>query len=108
MKLGPKELLGLAKSAAKGWKADNCLSMGAVASSFGAAGTLVVVVMWIYYSSQIFFFGAELTRAYSMAHGSKRLAQAANSEYGTAEAAIVARAEDIVRGRDPVVLKSID
>jgi membrane protein len=83
------------------------IGKSAVASDFGAAGTLVVAIVWIYYSSQIFFYGAELTRAYSLAHGSKSLQQAANSEYGTAEAAIVARAEDIVRGRDPVVLKSV-
>lgn len=48
-------------------------------------------------------FGAELTRAYSQAYGSKSLQQAANSEYGTAEAAMVARAEDIVRGVHPVL-----
>jgi membrane protein len=83
------------------------IGRSAVASNFGAAGTLVVAIMWVYYSSQIFFFGAELTRAYSLAHGSKSLEQAANSEYGTAEAAMVARAEDIVRGRDPVLLKSV-
>lgn len=37
----------------------------AVASSFGAAGSLVVVLLWIYYSSLIFLFGAELTRVHS-------------------------------------------
>ena len=79
------------------------IGKSAVASNFGAAGTLVVAIVWIYYSSQIFFFGAELTRAYSLAHGSKSLREAANSEYGTAEAAMVARAEEIVRGRDPVL-----
>ena len=83
------------------------IGKSAVASHFGAAGTLVVAITWIYYSSQIFFFGAELTRAYSLAHGSRSMAQAANSEYRTAEAAMVARAEDIVRGRDPVVQKGI-
>ena len=45
------------------------IGKSAVASHFGAAGTLVVVIMWVYYSSQIFFFGAELTREYSTAHG---------------------------------------
>ena len=83
------------------------IGKSSMASGFGAAGTLVVAIVWVYYSSQIFFFGAELTRAYSVAHGSKSLAQAANSEYGSAEAAMVARAEQIVSGRDPVVLKSV-
>jgi membrane protein len=34
-------------------------------SPYGAAGSLVVVVIWVYYSAQIFYFGAELTRAYA-------------------------------------------
>jgi hypothetical protein len=34
-------------------------------STYGAAGSLVTVVVWIYYSAQIFFFGAEFTRVYS-------------------------------------------
>ncbi|HKV06613.1 MAG TPA: YihY/virulence factor BrkB family protein [Thermoanaerobaculia bacterium] len=37
----------------------------AVASSFGAAGSLVVVLLWIYYSSLIFLVGAEFTRVHS-------------------------------------------
>jgi membrane protein len=35
-------------------------------SSYGAAGSLVVVVIWVYYSAQIFFFGAELTHVYAL------------------------------------------
>jgi membrane protein len=34
-------------------------------SPYGAAGSVVVVVIWVYYSAQIFYFGAELTRAYA-------------------------------------------
>jgi membrane protein len=34
-------------------------------SAYGAAGSVVVVVIWVYYSAQIFYFGAELTRAYA-------------------------------------------
>jgi membrane protein len=36
-----------------------------VASAYGAAGSLVVILLWTYYSSLIFFFGAELTRVHS-------------------------------------------
>jgi membrane protein len=46
------------------------LGRSAVASPFGAAGTLVVVILWVYYSAQIFFLGAEYTRAYALRHGS--------------------------------------
>ena len=35
-----------------------------VSSAFGAAGTLVLIMVWIYYSSQILFFGAEFTQVY--------------------------------------------
>jgi membrane protein len=35
-----------------------------IASSYGAAGSLIVVVVWVYYSAQILYFGAELVRAH--------------------------------------------
>ncbi|MFN4090211.1 MAG: YihY/virulence factor BrkB family protein [Alphaproteobacteria bacterium] len=35
------------------------------ASAYGAAGSLIVVLLWVYYSAQIFLFGAEITRAYA-------------------------------------------
>lgn len=43
-----------------------------VTSSFGTAGSLVIVMVWVYYASQIFLFGAELTRVYAETHGSRR------------------------------------
>lgn len=43
-----------------------------VASGFGAAGSLVVLLVWIYYSAQIFFMGAEFTRIYSYTFGSRK------------------------------------
>ena len=42
----------------------------AVGSVYGAASTLVVALLWIYYSAQIFFFGAEFVKVYGRAHGS--------------------------------------
>ena len=41
-----------------------------VTSSFAAAGSLVVLLVWVYYSSQIFLLGAEFTWAYAQDHGS--------------------------------------
>jgi membrane protein len=46
------------------------LSTSTVASSFGAAGSVIVVLAWIYYSSCILFFGAELTKGYARRFGS--------------------------------------
>lgn len=43
-----------------------------VTSSFGAAGSLVVVIVWVYYSAQVFLLGAEFTWAYSLTFGSRR------------------------------------
>ena len=47
------------------------LGNSAVASSFGAAGSLILLLVWIYYSAQILFFGAELTQVYANRYGSK-------------------------------------
>jgi membrane protein len=47
------------------------LGNSAIASSFGAAGSLVLLLVWIYYSSQILFFGAEFTQAYANKYGQK-------------------------------------
>jgi membrane protein len=38
------------------------LGKTAVASAYGAAGSLIVVILWVYYSAMIFYFGAEFTR----------------------------------------------
>lgn len=54
------------------------LGKTAVASAFGAAGSFVVLLFWIYYSALISFFGAEFTQVYARRHGSgiQPLAQA--------------------------------
>jgi membrane protein len=46
------------------------LGNSGVASSFGAAGSLIALLLWVYYSAQIFFLGAELTRQYALQFGS--------------------------------------
>jgi membrane protein len=45
------------------------LGKASVGSAYGAAGSLVAVIVWVYYSAQIFFFGAEFTHVYADAHG---------------------------------------
>jgi membrane protein len=39
-------------------------------SSFGAAGSLIALLLWVYYSAQIFFLGAEFARQYALQMGS--------------------------------------
>jgi membrane protein len=46
------------------------LAHSATASSYGAAGALVIVSLWIYYSAQIFLLGAEFTKLYTDRHAS--------------------------------------
>jgi membrane protein len=50
----------------------NSIGRSGISSGFGAAASLVVVLLWVYYSAQIFLFGAEFTRAYSHRFGSRR------------------------------------
>jgi membrane protein len=47
------------------------LGRAGVASAYGAAGSLVVLLLWVYYSSMILLFGAEFTRVYAERHGSR-------------------------------------
>jgi len=47
------------------------LGRASVSSGFGAAGSLVIVLAWVYYSAQIFLLGAEFTWVYAHSHGSR-------------------------------------
>jgi membrane protein len=49
------------------------LGTSAVMSSFGAAGSVLASLLWVYYSAQIFLFGAEFTRAFSDLRRNRRL-----------------------------------
>ena len=48
------------------------IGSSAVASSYGAAGGLIVLLLWVYYSVQTFLLGAEFTKVYANRHGSKK------------------------------------
>lgn len=48
------------------WLIGLYLATAALGSAYGAAGSLVVLLVWIYYSAQILFFGAELTYAFAV------------------------------------------
>ncbi|MBV9759484.1 MAG: YihY/virulence factor BrkB family protein [Acidobacteriaceae bacterium] len=47
------------------------LGRASYASTYGAAASIVVLIAWVYYSAQIFFFGAELTKAFATRYGSQ-------------------------------------
>jgi membrane protein len=42
-----------------------------ISSTYGAAGSLVTLLVWVYYSAVIFFYGAEITQVYTTRHGSR-------------------------------------
>ena len=47
------------------------LGQSTIASSYGAAGSMMVLLLWVYYSCQILLFGAEFTRVWAARHGVK-------------------------------------
>jgi len=49
-----------------------------VASAYGAAGSVVLILIWVYYSAQIFFFGAEFTYVYANRFGSRSRGRSAS------------------------------
>ncbi len=61
------------------------LGRASVSSAYGAAGSLVIILLWIYYSSQILFFGAEFTKVFADKFGSQ-IRPSPDAELVTAEA----------------------
>ncbi|MEY2603219.1 MAG: rane protein, partial [Verrucomicrobiota bacterium] len=47
------------------------LGSGAAGSAYGAASSLITLLLWIFYSAQILLFGAEFTEVYSNTYGSQ-------------------------------------
>jgi membrane protein len=79
-----------------------------IASTFGAAASLVVLLLWVYYSAQIFLLGAEFTRAYAHRYGSLRdctppaqAPHAPSREATEAQAAVSGSAARVAARDDP-------
>jgi len=49
------------------------LGRASTASPYGAAGSVIVILLWVYYSALIVYFGAEFTKVYAREHGSHQL-----------------------------------
>jgi membrane protein len=78
------------------------LGRESVTSAYGAAGSLVVVLLWVYYSSAILFLGAEFTQVYALQHGSKIVPTknaVAVSDENRAEQALAPKASVVPRER---------
>lgn len=61
------------------------LGRSSIASSYGAAGSLVVLLVWVYYSAQLVLLGAEFTQVYARSRGSHRLTRPLRNLLGMAE-----------------------
>lgn len=59
------------------------LGKASVGSAYGAAGSLVIFMVWVYYSAQIFFMGAQFTHVFAERHGSRAQARTAHSAHDT-------------------------
>jgi membrane protein len=55
------------------------LGKSSMASAYGAAASLAIILAWVYYAAQILFFGAELTQVYARRHGSRRESRGASA-----------------------------
>jgi membrane protein len=53
------------------WLIGLYLGRSSFSSAYGAAGSLVVLLLWVYYSAQIFLLGAEFTHVFAYTHGSR-------------------------------------
>lgn len=76
------------------------LGNSGVLSTYGAAGSLIIILLWIFYSAQILLFGAEFTQVYAQKYGS-RITPSPNAVAITAEA----RAQE---GLEPITDKATD
>jgi membrane protein len=74
------------------------LGKSSVASAYGAAGSLVIMLVWVYYSAQIALFGAEFTRVYANEHGSRVEPASRPWAPGAVAAAAAHKAVDRIRG----------
>jgi membrane protein len=61
------------------------IGSSAVASSYGAAGALIILLLWVYYSIQLFLLGAEFTKIHASRHGSEQAEAVAVAENTTGQ-----------------------
>jgi len=69
------------------------ISKSNVGSTYGTAGSLVILLVWIYYSSIILYYGAEFTKAYAMKYG---------SEVTPNEYTVIAKTVEVEQGKQSV------
>jgi membrane protein len=91
------------------WLLAIYLGRTSTASTYGAAGSLAVFLLWVYYSAQIVLFGAEFTQVYAKRFGSKIIADVAEqAEKAQAEDAVERKIQPIPDERaEPLPMPSV-
>jgi membrane protein len=77
-----------------------CISKSIVGKTFGAAGSMVILLIWVYYSSIILYFGAEFTKAWAVRFGSPNKP----SQYAVSTKSVeVETGKDTIQENDKVI-----
>jgi membrane protein len=63
------------------------LAQTGIASAYGAAGSIVIILLWVYYSSQVLLFGAEFTQVFANRYGQPTVSESAEPLHGKGLAA---------------------
>ena len=74
-------------------------------SAYGAAGSIVLILLWVYYSAQILFFGAEFTQVYANHYGTQ-LAPKPHARWAESVTPASAKAAKKPRDREPGIKSS--
>ncbi|MCB0108942.1 MAG: YihY/virulence factor BrkB family protein, partial [Caldilineaceae bacterium] len=80
------------------------MSYNRIGSVYGAAGSLVILLLWVYYSAQIFFLGAEFTHVYSFIYGAQRGQRTGNEPAEPSPLVVKAAAQE----RQPVEIEVVN
>jgi membrane protein len=77
-----------------------------VASAYGAAGSVVLILVWVYYSAQVFFFGAEFTYVYTNKYGSRFRARLAPGPKPSQQPVYLTEADlGVVTENEPMIVE---
>lgn len=74
------------------------LGKSSMTQTFAAAGSLVILIAWVYYAAQVFLLGAEFTKVYAQDHGSHAAARAMAGTRVTAESGVPAETRPEAQG----------
>ena len=72
-----------------------------ISSTYAAAGSIAIILIWVYYAAQIFLLGAEFTKVYADEHGSRKAAKALEATEETKESGVPQETPDPAAPLEP-------